>query len=929
MLSAFHGKFSDQIRDFVTSWNQNCFEVMTPKVDVFLSYNRSDFAVVSRLGELLRGRGYKIFIDKDQLTPGKPWPEMLEQQIFQASAVAICIGPDGLGPWQKREQYVALDRQSTSPEFSVIPVLLPGAKDPPMGFLRLNTWVDFRDGVEQAMELSLLARAIRRLPSVNRGPAVPDPRASVCPYRGLKSFREEDAPFFRGREVFVASLAEKVTKLPVVAVVGPSGSGKSSVVLAGLVPTLRHRPSMVSRRHVWEVAVMRPGRNPIVQLAALLLPIEGDLDEYDRIKRIKARASDLRSGKVKINDIAQRLIDKQIGTKRILLVIDQFEEIFTTSIDEEARSSIPSHLSAEDRELWLQDCDRQLRNDFVSIISSNFNESQISIVLTLRGDFYGRTLEFRMLNDHLQDAVVNLGPMNLEELRQAVVEPAKLVGLSFQEGVVEEILEQVGTESASLPLLEFLLSELWTRRDSRGLISFDAYLDTGGLRKAITARANRELGELSKEEKEAARRLLIRLVIPGDGNEDSRARIEIPKADRDLSCVISRFVEARLLTTARDEASGREFVEISHEALIRSWETLRAWIDKDREFLQIVNRVRLAKSAWDDEDHHSKASRLLAAGKPIEEAREILNRQDVEISDVKPYINASVRHHRRRQLIRTAAYGTATLAFGTIAGFFWNSKNESLRRKAEAEQIVERRRSEARRRDITGNLTVYSTAYGSFAAEDGDRGFFTKILEGFLFERYVSVLDAVFMAQDQIRQKSASQQIPEIRSSLNGDIFLNPRSETRRFTALCIGWDNYTSMGSLIGAIADAQSISKKLTDLGYKTILFADSSIGEINDYIEKLIDQEKDLCKVSERGLFTRPCDNTAILVYVAGHGFAHEGESYVMTPEFEFVPSEGKSEGFSDSLSLRELRAKLAPYFSTQIFIADISRSELADK
>src|SRR5262249_40155322 len=133
----------------------------TEAFDVFLSYDRTDAASVSSIAEILRGRGLKVFFDRDYLAPGQPWPDLLEKNLRACKSAAICLGPQGLGPWQKREQYVALDRQTRESEFPVIPLLLPGAKDPPLGFLRLQTWVDFRASLGDQAAMDCLTAAIR------------------------------------------------------------------------------------------------------------------------------------------------------------------------------------------------------------------------------------------------------------------------------------------------------------------------------------------------------------------------------------------------------------------------------------------------------------------------------------------------------------------------------------------------------------------------------------------------------------------------------------------------------------------------------------------------------------------------------------------------------------------------------------------------
>ncbi len=183
----------------------------TDQYDVFLSYHWRDHDAVERIAAGLDTRGLRVFFDRWYLTPGLPWPQTLEHALERCRAVAICVGPEGMGPWQMREHFLALDRQidreKRGETFPVIPVLLPGA-DPPLGLLKLNTWVTLRAGGDDALALEAIARTIRGLPP---GPdEVVRVLASICPYRGLQVFREEDAPFFFGREAFTDRLVEEI-----------------------------------------------------------------------------------------------------------------------------------------------------------------------------------------------------------------------------------------------------------------------------------------------------------------------------------------------------------------------------------------------------------------------------------------------------------------------------------------------------------------------------------------------------------------------------------------------------------------------------------------------------------------------------------------------------------------------------------------------
>ena len=403
-----------------------------------------------------------------------------------------------------------------------------------------------------------------------------------------------------------------------VAVVGASGSGKSSVVRAGLVPALRRGAD----NHVWEVLTLAPGPTPLHALLAALSPPPEDMSRAARLARIEGDVSLLRERGLTIDAFARDILSEQPGTDRLLLVVDQWEELYTQakSIDDRQR--------------------------FLDLILQATADGSVTVVLTLRGDFYGRALEDRAFADRLQNAVVNLGPMRWEELERAVTEPAAKVGLGFEDGLVDRILEEVGSEPGNLPLLEFLLTELWARRE-RGLLTHGAYAAIGGVKGAIATRAEAELERLTPEQREALRRVMIRLVTPGEGQADTRARAQIPPGDAAAEAVVRLFADARLLTTGFDEATGHETVEVSHEALIREWSTYRGWVDADREFLRTVERVKDAMRAWAEEEA-DKDSRLLAPGRPLEEARELLSRPHALIDDIRPFIEASIAHDEAR-----------------------------------------------------------------------------------------------------------------------------------------------------------------------------------------------------------------------------------------------------------------------------------------
>jgi TIR domain len=506
------------------------------RYDVFLSYHWHDQAHVEAIAHWLRAKGFKVFLDRWHLVPGQPWPQALEGVLSSCGAVAVCIGPGEMGPWQQREKDVALDRQAHDTTFPVVPVLLPGA-DPVLGFLRQNTWVDLRERPDDPIRLAILAGAIR---AGRLGPEVQEKLgatlATICPYRGLLHFREEDAPFFFGRALAIEQLVRAVARRNLLAVVDASGSGKSSVVHAGLVPSLRRE-----RKPVWEVTALVPGDRPLHAFATALAPLlEPDkTDETDRLIAVNKQVRALQDGDLQLRDIIEWVLKKQPGTDRLLLIVDQWEELYTLTQDE------------------------GIRRRFVDELLEASANAPLSVVLTLRGDFLGQALAYRPLSDRLQDAQVNLGPMKREELDQAIKAPAEKIGLSFEAGLTERILDDVGDEPGNLPLLEFVLKRLWEDRRG-GQLFHEAYKAMGYLRGAVAQKAEDVFGGLSALEQQAVRRVFMQLVRPGEGVEDTRRRASFAEIGEPSRQVVKKLADARLLVTAPSHAGSDETVEVSH-----------------------------------------------------------------------------------------------------------------------------------------------------------------------------------------------------------------------------------------------------------------------------------------------------------------------------------------------------------------------------
>jgi hypothetical protein len=609
--------------------------------DVFLSYARSDGAAAKELNSWLCAHGLRTFFDRSELRSGLRWIPALEDAIGRSDAVAILVGRHGLGNTQQYERELALVQQTRDKSFPVIPVLMPGCENPPTGFLQLLTWIDLsRDDsiLRQTDGLEALRGAIRRQ-------AVPSSsiRTKICPYRGLEPFREEDAAFFCGRDDAIRTLVSQVQTYSIVAVVGPSGSGKSSLVFAGLLPALRHQRETT----VWEVVSFRPGASPLRALAAAFGTVPEDAgpaatDTYLENEVAAYRAGDPgKLGRI-VNDRLDAAPEKP---KRILIYVDQWEELYAMA---------PTTEDAEQHRQHSSDVEK-----FIALLvaAASGRKSRATVVLTVRADFYNPLIRHTLLSTLLPRQQVNIPPMSPSDLRSAIETPAMKAGLSFlPPALVDQILNDVGTEQGRLPLLQFALKETWERREGDRLTA-EAYTEVGGVAGAIQKTAERAYAALTPVQQEAARRLFLRLITPGEGQEDTRARGAFPDdpQQRDIINLFSN-PRTRILVTGYETLQGptqlagrdlRVTVEIAHEALIRRWPMLRAWVDANREKLRARAAILRAKAEWEEKGNIDTF--LLDPGIQLERGRSLLESPgDVPVDDIRDYVNCSIKREQRR-----------------------------------------------------------------------------------------------------------------------------------------------------------------------------------------------------------------------------------------------------------------------------------------
>ncbi|WP_052667308.1 BTAD domain-containing putative transcriptional regulator [Nitriliruptor alkaliphilus] len=398
------------------------------------------------------------------------------------------------------------------------------------------------------------------------------------PFKGLRPFTEVDAEDFIGRSELVGALCDVLAGgARLVALVGPSGSGKSSLVAAGLLPALR--AGAVDGSDRWRIGAMVPGADPSTEWQLAL-----------------ATASCRPSPSSPVEAAAPPAAAPATTTGTTLVVIDQFEELFTLADDEEAAR----FLAALTDTLWEGD-------------------GGVRVVVTLRGDFYDRPLLHPAFAELFTANVVNVLPLDLEALEHAVTEPARQVGVEVEPALLAELLTDTIGQPGALPLFQYALTELFEHRDG-GAITLRCYRELGGIHGALSRRAEGTYAELGPRQRDLAEQVFLRLVTPGEGAADVRRRVtatELRGLELDpveLADVLERFGRHRLLTFDRDPITGDATVEVAHEALLDAWARLRTWIEEHRSDLHQLERLAAAVAEWEasgrDDDYLLTGSRL-------------------------------------------------------------------------------------------------------------------------------------------------------------------------------------------------------------------------------------------------------------------------------------------------------------------------------
>ena len=479
---------------------------------------------------------------------------------------------------------------------------------------------------------------------IEASPSLPEPEN---PYKGLQPFLEADADDFFGREAFVDQLLSRLAQPKIesveskgeivertharfLAVIGPSGSGKSSVVRAGLIPALNR--GALPGSEDWFVVSMHPGEHPLEELENALLRIA----VYPPISLME----EIRSDRQGLLRAIQRCLPDIDG--QLVLLIDQFEETFSLVEDEDERDHFVNSL-------------------YTAVTAP---DSPLVLILTLRADFYDRPLHYPEFGDLVRLHQETVLPLSSEELSRAVSCPAETVGMQLEPGLEAQIVADVANQPGALPLLQYAMTDLFEHRDGRHL-TLEAYDVIGGVLGALGSRAEEIYAGLDGDAQESARQLFLRLVTLGEGVEDTRRReirseleslvwgrmksnqLDEMHSSKVMHDVIDLFGRYRLLTFDHDPITRAPTVEIAHEALLREWSRLRAWLDTSREGIRIHLQLTAAAQEWSAADRDPG---FLLRGSRLVIFEDWWENTDLSLTQLeRHYLEASLEDRRKRR----------------------------------------------------------------------------------------------------------------------------------------------------------------------------------------------------------------------------------------------------------------------------------------
>ena len=604
--------------------------------DILLSYAGQDAAHVTELRRALVGQGIRAAVDAAQGAVSTDWKLRMEGMLAHARALAVCLGSAGFESQQQKLVTLTLMARDAGRDIALLPVLLPGHDNdaPADAALAEFHTVDLRRGItsDAVEDLVRILRRPQARPVAGGIDAAAIESEERCPYIGPTAFAEHHADLFFGRDEEIAILARLVTENPLVLLIGPSASGRSSLLRAGLFPSLR-------KTHPDWKLVDAPSIAATDTAISRVLP------------PARTREADTCAG-------IAAIADRPPGS--VVVVIDALSQSARVEAGERNAESAAA----------VPEPGRVARG---AALVRELTEGGARVVLALRSDELEEWSKSAKGGPLAAAARLELRPLPAESLRQMVEGPADRLGLAFEPGLVDRLMSRSENEPGVLPFLQMALCRLWELRRS-GWLTNAAYDSFGGLRGIVVEAADRAFESRDEQEREAMRRVVLRLlqVAPG-GTRATGHRVRASALWGDggsEAAAVADLVAHHLVVVGRDGSEAT--VELAHETLARDWPRVLIWLEQQRDFLEWLHMTQAEADAW---HAAGEADELLLRGTPLEDAEHLASRHEAELGhDVRNFVAASAAHRDRLKLrtirVRTAL-ATVFLVIAVAAAWGW------------------------------------------------------------------------------------------------------------------------------------------------------------------------------------------------------------------------------------------------------------------
>lgn len=596
---------------------------------VFVSYSRRNKNFAERLARDLSDAGLDVWVDFRQIHGGELWRKEIDKGIARSEMLVVVLSPAAVAStWVPYEVNSAREQGKF-----IIPVMAINAL-PQLELSENMKWlldVHFINFIERYEEA--FPELLNALPGKRRFNPFDevDPATIPNPFKGLEAFQQTDSHFFFGREELIKKSLKRLateSNARFLAVVGASGSGKSSLVRAGLIPEIRG--GALNGSDHWPVFIFTPGNTPVQSLAERLAPLVQSMD-------VDAVRTDLYTSDDRLHHIVSAILARDDEASRLLMVVDQFEEVFTRAGEVE-------------------------RQAFLKMLyhAVTVEDGQAQVMITMRADFFDHLGRYPPLAELFeQENMVIVTEMSAANLLRSIEGPAEAVGLVYEEGLPQRILDDVRRQPGSLPLLQYALKELYEAREGRRL-TMASYEKIGGVSKALAQHAEDIYVELNAAQQAIMRRVMLRLIEVSESGEATRRQVDLNELhfrdvpDSEIESIIDLMTapESRLLTTSREirfaedtQVAPTTWVEVAHEALIRQWDRFTGWVRENVESLRFGTELLQAASDW---RHSGGDAAYLLRGNRLTRAEIWLEGNDATQLQ-QDFIQASIDADRERK----------------------------------------------------------------------------------------------------------------------------------------------------------------------------------------------------------------------------------------------------------------------------------------